>query len=91
MLGYYFLYFLLQYLECLGKMGKKEDLRRARFDIIIQSVKKCNEKGKGADKEKLLACFMVEYGLARRTCVEYLQALILSGKVKIKEDGLWTN
>jgi hypothetical protein len=59
--------------------------RLHRFGLIISTIRQCNERG--ADKEKLIASFMVEYGIARRTLLEYIQALKLSEKV-IEEAGI---
>ena len=56
-----------------------------RFGLIMHMIKECKERG--ADKEKLIASFMVEYGIARRTLLEYVQALKLSEKI-IEEDGI---
>lgn len=52
-------------------------------------IKKCEEHG--ANKEKLIAHFMVEHGIARRTMLEYVQALRLAEKIIEKEDLLFLN
>lgn len=62
-----------------------EQERIYRIGLIISLIDKCGENG--ADKETLIAQFMVNYGIARRTMLEYIQALKLTEKIK-EEGGL---
>jgi len=56
---------------------------------IFNSILKASNEGVPVDKEKLVALVMVNEGMARRTTLGYINALIISGKVKELEDGLW--
>jgi len=72
-------------------MRGQEKERVYRIGLIQSIIKQCNSRGVGANKNKLIAQFMVDYGVARRTMLEYLQALILSERIKLEGEDLWTN
>jgi hypothetical protein len=68
----------------MGKANEQERLHR--FQKIISMVRLCQEEG--IEKEKLIANFMVNYGIARRTMLEYIQALKMSERIIIDKYDL---
>jgi len=65
-----------------------EDKRKHRINLVYQSILACDKKGVTADKKKLIAYFMVDYGLSRRKMLEYIKALVDSERVLEKEGEL---
>lgn len=70
--------------------GQEAD-RVYRIGLIEALIKECNFRGVGADKNKLIAIFMCKYGIARRTMLEYIKALILSNRIRKDMENLWIN
>lgn len=66
--------------------------RLYRINKVVSVIRNSNERGNAADKEKLIAHFMIDYGISRRTSLEYLKALEVAEKIKITKEGeIWLN
>jgi hypothetical protein len=73
-------------------MANKKDVidRQNRIFQMYSSIKKANEKGNAAGKEKIIGIAMCDFGISRRFIMEYLNALIDSERVILTEEGeLW--
>jgi len=68
---------------------ENSEKRKRRIFKILNSIKECNIKGFGTNKEKLIATIGIEFGIARRTCLEYINNLLISGKIFIKNEELF--
>ena len=55
--------------------------RQGRLNALLALFKRCEEEGRTADKEKLVAEVCFEWATARRTVLEYLKILKDSGKI----------
>ena len=51
------------------------DQRKARIEQIRASIKKAKKEGKELNIDKLLALCQIEWGLSRRTALEYLKLI----------------
>ena len=49
----------------------------------------CSKENRPASMKKLIAILDIEFGIARRTALEYINTLIDSGLVELKGDELW--
>lgn len=61
---------------------RHEELRKVRLNKLLNSIR----EAKIANKKKLIGMMGMEWGVARRTGLEYLQTLEMAGKIEI--DGL---
>ncbi|MAH50333.1 hypothetical protein CMI37_31215, partial [Candidatus Pacearchaeota archaeon] len=69
-------------------MGRNQVERMRRIQWIYQRIKDTSAGGLGIREEFLIADCMFEWGVSRRTMVEYLNALIRSDRVVVDErDG----
>lgn len=69
-------------------MGTPEK-RRININMIYNAIARLDkEKGEETDKEKLISLFSVQYGIARRTCIEYIDGLKTVGKIYEKNGML---
>lgn len=66
-------------------------LRTQRKEImktIVNTIREARDVQKSISKEKLIALLSVDYGVARRTAVEYIDNLILISVIKCEnKDG----
>jgi hypothetical protein len=65
--------------------------RIERIQSLYNIIKIINDKGEGADKERIKSQFSIEFGLSFRLLDEYLKILTNSGRIISKEGQLWTN
>ena len=69
-------------------MGRNQIERKRRIKWIYQRIKDTSAAGLGIEEEFLIADCMFEWGVSRRTMVEYLNALIRTNRVVVDErDG----
>ena len=68
-------------------MRDSELRTQQRIQTIIKIIEQCGFNG--ANKERLIAQFMVNNGIARRTMLEYLQALKLTDRIKEVGENLF--
>jgi hypothetical protein len=66
-------------------MGRNQIERKRRINWVRQRIKDTSVEGLGINEEFLIAERMVEWGVSRRTMVEYLNALIRSNEVVVDE------
>jgi len=57
--------------------------RAKRIRCLGDWIKACNKRGRPADWEKTIACFGMDYDVARRTVIEYLNFLKSTGKILV--------
>ena len=57
-------------------MGKLQEKRQQRVRRIRQAVKQASDMGEAVYKDKFIAKLSIEWGIARRTALEYLKELI---------------
>ncbi len=57
-----------------------EEKRRKRILKIENSIFQCGDNG--CDKEKIIALMSYEYGINRRTTMDYIKTLLIIGKIK---------
>ena len=62
-------------------MGKYQDNRSRRMGIIRIAVETANKEGVKVNKEKLISAMSLDFNLARRTVLEYLNTLIGAGRI----------
>jgi len=55
-------------------MNTKEIARKERVQTILNSIKKAQTDGRIIDFKKLIAVTMFDFGVARRTAIEYIDA-----------------
>ena len=60
-----------------------QELRKKRMRMILSLIIKDGL----VDKEKLLSLISYEWGVARRTGLEYLRTLETAGKIKFNSEG----
>ncbi|GAI18744.1 unnamed protein product [marine sediment metagenome] len=58
--------------------------RMAKYEWLQRVFNAALEKNKVQDKEKLIANFCIDFGAARRTCLELLKTFEVAGKISIK-------
>lgn len=63
-------------------------MRAVKIQKILNSIILASDRGVPVDKEKLIGVLGVE-GVARRTANEYINSLLMAGKIKEESDGLW--
>ena len=69
-------------------MGRNQAERMKRISRIHTLIKKASADRSGINEEFLIADCMFQWGVSRRTMVEYLNALIRSDRVVVDErDG----
>ncbi|MAH44545.1 hypothetical protein CMI37_01875 [Candidatus Pacearchaeota archaeon] len=69
-------------------MGRNQVERKRRISWVHKLIKDTSAAGLGINEEFLIAERMVEWGVSRRTMVEYVNALIRSDRVVVDErDG----
>lgn len=61
-------------------MSKEMD-RAHRIETILLAVNNAKAKGVKVNKEKLIAVMSIDFNAARRTCLEYINTLILAGRI----------
>jgi len=64
--------------------------RKQRVIEIFNSIANCNKAGVSASKIKLIAEASSNWGAQRRTCLEYLNDLENTNKIKIEGDDIYT-
>lgn len=62
--------------------------RKLRVEKVLNTVQKCDPKF-GADKEKLIAMLGFEFGVSRRTALEYINILVVLGKIRLDGKNLY--
>lgn len=67
----------------------KNDERIHMIGLVLSLINKCSKEKKGANKEKILALLSVNYGVSRRTGMDYIKTLILADKVVEEVGDLW--
>ena len=70
--------------------NKLKKLRMERIDKIKNIIVIVSRQGQKASYKKVIAEFCLEEGVSKRTCKEYLDLLIDSGKVILEKDELTT-
>jgi len=69
-------------------MGRNQVERKRRISWIHKLIKDTSAAGLGVREEFLIADCMFDWGVSRRTMVEYINALIRSDRVVVDErDG----
>lgn len=66
-----------------------EKKRRQMISRILYSIQAASNEKRGVDEKKLIALICIENGVTMRKAKEYIDLLIDSEKVLLKEDGLW--
>jgi|TARA_R100001086_G_C11791015_1_gene246222 hypothetical protein len=66
-------------------MGRNQVERMRRIQWIYQRIKDTSAGGLGIEEEFLIADCMFEWGVSRRTMVEYLNSLIRTNRVVVDE------
>ena len=69
-------------------MGNEKS-RQNRINTMLISVGKCTAQHVGCDRKKLIAVFLVEYGVSEKTALSYVDALINAGKIFEENGELW--
>jgi len=62
----------------------REEKRIYRVGVIKNWINDAQNKGNAIDKEKLIATASLEFGVSRRTALEYINTLIHSGSVTLE-------
>lgn len=58
-------------------------------NLIIKSVKECNDSGEPASRTKLIAVMWQDYGKAQRSASEFLKMMDTLKQIKIDGDNVW--
>lgn len=61
----------------------REIKRRQRIDATKGLIERAQKKGADVDQDKLIATLCIEFGVSRRTAMEYITTLVNSGTVKL--------
>jgi hypothetical protein len=62
----------------------REEKRIHRVGVIRNWINEAKQNKATIDKEKLIATASLEFGVSRRTALEYINTLILSGSVTLE-------
>lgn len=61
--------------------------RKSRISQIMAAIKAATNKGENVDKEKLISKLCCDWGVSRRTALEYLDNIIGADYAKEYEEG----
>jgi len=69
-------------------MRRYETTLRERYNELQRIIQACAKEDKLVEKEKLIAEMCIKWAVSRRYCLEKINALILTAKVKEFDDEL---
>jgi len=69
---------------------EKFNSRRHRIAQVLKMIIAANNEGRGVNRERLIAEIGINIGISKRTVSEYINSLILTGKVIEEKGELWS-